>query len=111
MGFCLIQYLSLEKNFQRKKLFINVCGHIYAVSKGNRLRVLTMMKQLPFLFMLQQFTSLHLLRKFPVLFRTAPVTTLGPFPLVLESSKGMLLRLTSDGTVLDTRSTLLIEES
>lgn len=45
---------------------------MYVVLKGNRLHFLVVMKQLPFLFMLQQFKSL---RKFPIVFRTAPVTT------------------------------------
>lgn len=74
------------------------CVGIYIVLKGNRLSFLTMMKQLPFL--LQQFKSLHLLRKISVVFRIAPVTTLSPFPLVLASSKGMLPRLPNYCTVL-----------
>lgn len=63
---------------------LNICGGVQVVLKGNSLSLLTMIKQLPFLFMQQQFKSLHLLRKFTAVVTSPPVTTLGPFPLVLE---------------------------
>lgn len=113
MGFCLIQYLFSEKNFQRKNLFIYVCGCMYVVLKGNGLCILSMMKQLSFLFMLQQFKLLHLLRKFPVMFQAVPVIILSTFPLVLVSYKECgqcLLRITRFFRSIDTRNTLLIQK-
>lgn len=100
MGFCLIQYLFLEKNFQRKNLFMYVCGCMYVVLKGNGLCILSMMKQMSVLLMLQQFELLHLLRKFPVMFQAVPIITLSAFPLVLVSYKGAWPTLTQDHMVL-----------
>lgn len=77
---------------------VGVC--MYVVLKGNGLCIFSIMKQLSFLFMLQQFELLHLLKKFPVMLQAVPVITLSTFPLVLVSYKGMWPMLTWDHTVL-----------